>query len=89
MLEQRSFECNVGDRKLVIESGKLAGQANASVIVRYGETVALVFPTGWAMHALHQLIAFGREFHEIGTPLLVLLLYGVVFSIAGARLLRV
>jgi hypothetical protein len=41
------------------------------------------------MHALHQLIAFGREFHEIGTPLLVLLFYGVVFSIAGARLLRV
>jgi hypothetical protein len=35
------------------------------------------------------LIAFGREFHEIGAPLLVLLFYGVVFSIAGARLLRV
>ncbi len=42
MLEQRSFECNVGDRNLVIESGKLAGQANASVTVRYGETVVLV-----------------------------------------------
>jgi ABC-type multidrug transport system permease subunit len=59
------------------------------VVSRPLQRLALVFPTGWAMHALHQLIAFGREFHEIGTPLLVLLLYGVVFSIAGARLLRV
>jgi ABC-type multidrug transport system permease subunit len=59
------------------------------VVSRPLQRLALVFPTGWAMHALHQLIAFGREFHEIGTPLLVLLFYGVVFSIAGARLLRV
>jgi ABC-type multidrug transport system permease subunit len=59
------------------------------VVSRPLQRLALVFPTGWAMHALHQLIAFGREFHEIGAPLLVLLFYGVVFSIAGARLLRV
>ena len=42
MLEERSFECNVGGRNLVIESGKLAGQASASVTIRYGETVVLV-----------------------------------------------
>lgn len=42
MLENQSFECNIGGRKLIIESGKLAGQARAAVTVRYGETVVLV-----------------------------------------------
>ncbi|MFA5316839.1 MAG: polyribonucleotide nucleotidyltransferase [Dehalococcoidales bacterium] len=42
MLENQSFECIVGDRKFIIESGKLAGQASASVTIRYGETVVLV-----------------------------------------------
>ncbi|MFH0942521.1 MAG: polyribonucleotide nucleotidyltransferase [Chloroflexota bacterium] len=42
MLENRSFECNIGGRSLIIESGKLAGQASASVTIRYGETVVLV-----------------------------------------------
>jgi len=59
------------------------------VVSRPLQRLALAFPTGWAMHALHQLIAFGREFHELGTPLGVLLGFGLVFSIAGARLLRV
>ena len=38
----QSFECELGGRKLVIETGKLAGQANAAVTVRYGETIILV-----------------------------------------------
>jgi len=42
LLENQSFECNIGGRKLIIESGKLAGQASASVTIRYGETVVLV-----------------------------------------------
>ena len=42
MLTTQSFECEVGGRKLVIETGKLAGQATAAVTVRYGETVVLV-----------------------------------------------
>jgi len=36
------FECMVGDRPLVIESGKLANQAGGAVTVRYGDTVVLV-----------------------------------------------
>ena len=32
----------IGDRELTIETGKLAKQADGSVIVRYGETVVLV-----------------------------------------------
>ena len=38
----QSFKCNVGDRDLVIESGKLAQQADSAVVVRYGDTVVLV-----------------------------------------------
>jgi len=37
-----SFECTVGDRQLVVETGKLANQANAAVTIRYGDTVLLV-----------------------------------------------
>lgn len=40
-----SFEMDFGDRKLVIETGELAGQANGSVLVRYGDTVVLVTAT--------------------------------------------
>ncbi|MEE8413770.1 MAG: polyribonucleotide nucleotidyltransferase [Dehalococcoidales bacterium] len=42
MIEHRSFECEIGGRKLVIETGKLAGQANAAVTVQYGDSVVLV-----------------------------------------------
>jgi len=37
-----SFECTIGGRNLIIETGKLAKQANAAVTVRYGDTVVLV-----------------------------------------------
>jgi len=36
------FECEVGGRRLIIETGKLAGQAEGAVTVRYGDTVVLV-----------------------------------------------
>lgn len=35
------YEKEIGGRKLIIETGKLAQQANASVLVQYGETVVL------------------------------------------------
>jgi polyribonucleotide nucleotidyltransferase len=41
-LESLSFRGDIGGRSLVIETGKLAGQANAAVTVSYGETVVLV-----------------------------------------------
>ena len=37
-----SFERTIGDRKLTVETGNLAGQANGAVTVRYGDTVVLV-----------------------------------------------
>ncbi len=41
-MEQQSFSCELAGRTLAIETGKLAQQADSSVIVRYGETVVLV-----------------------------------------------
>jgi len=42
LLSPRSFECEVGGRKLIIETGKLAGQAAGAVTVHYGDSVVLV-----------------------------------------------
>ena len=41
----RTFEMDLGGRKLVIENGKMAKQANGAVLVRYGDTVVLVCAT--------------------------------------------
>ena len=42
MVETQSLACRVGARSLIIETGKLAGQASSAVTVRYGDTVVLV-----------------------------------------------
>ncbi|MGD9117737.1 MAG: polyribonucleotide nucleotidyltransferase, partial [Dehalococcoidia bacterium] len=42
MITPDSFECEVGGRKLIIDTGKLAGQADGAVTARYGDTVVLV-----------------------------------------------
>jgi len=41
-LTSKSFEREIGGRRLVIETGKLAGQANGAVTVSYGDSVVLV-----------------------------------------------
>jgi len=41
-MESQSFECKVAGRSLIIDTGKLAGQASGAVMVRYGDTVVLV-----------------------------------------------
>lgn len=38
----QTVECLVGGQPLVIETGKLAGQADGAVTVRYGDTIVLV-----------------------------------------------
>jgi polyribonucleotide nucleotidyltransferase len=40
-MEPKKFETEISGRKLMIETGLLAGQANASVTVRYGDTLVL------------------------------------------------
>jgi polyribonucleotide nucleotidyltransferase len=42
LLNPQTFVGNVGGRSLIIETGKLAGQASGAVTVRYGDTVVLV-----------------------------------------------
>ena len=42
MTEYQSFQCEIGGRNLIIDTGKLARQAGAAVTVRYGDTVVLV-----------------------------------------------
>ena len=44
----QSFEMQVGGRPLIIEQGKMAKQANGSVLVRYGDTAVLVAATASA-----------------------------------------
>ena len=41
----RTFETEVAGRKLVIETGKMAGLANGACLVRYGETEVLCTAT--------------------------------------------
>jgi len=42
MVKFQSFQCEVGGRNLIIDTGKLAEQAGGAVTVRYGDTVVLV-----------------------------------------------
>ncbi len=44
----QSFEIEVGGRKLIVENGKMAKQANGAVLVRYGDTAVLVAVTSSA-----------------------------------------
>ena len=44
----QSFETELGGRKLIVENGKMAKQANGAVLVRYGDTVVLVAVTSSA-----------------------------------------
>ena len=38
----KTYETELAGRKITFETGKMAGLANGSVLVRYGETVVLV-----------------------------------------------
>lgn len=46
MNESKIFRTPFGDGEIVIETGKLAGQANGAVTVRHGDTVILATATG-------------------------------------------
>jgi ABC-type multidrug transport system permease subunit len=53
------------------------------------KTVALVFPSGWAMRTLHGVVSFGQALGEMRTNLLALVAFGTVFGILASRSLRV
>ena len=44
-MELKEFSMELGGRPITIETGRVAGQANGAVMVRYGETVVLVTAT--------------------------------------------
>lgn len=60
----------------------------SEVVPRWLWNAAHVFPTAWAMDALHGLISFGRGAGSVVVPSLVLVGFGVVFATVGARTLR-
>ena len=46
MLKMHTYSMELGGRTLTIETGKIAKQANGSVLVRYGDTAVVVATTG-------------------------------------------
>jgi ABC-type multidrug transport system permease subunit len=53
------------------------------------QKVAFLFPTGWAMTALHGVISFGRGLGSVLPALGVLLGFAAAFTVAAVRTLRV
>jgi len=51
-------------------------------------TVAHALPTTWAMNAFHSLISFGYGIEAVLIPSAVLLGFAALFTLAGARVLR-
>ncbi len=47
-------------------------------------TIAEFLPTGWALHALHQLISFGGGFADIVRPVATLAIFGVAANALAA-----
>jgi ABC-type Na+ efflux pump permease subunit len=60
----------------------------SEIMPRWLWKAAHVFPTAWAMDAFHALISFGRGLEAVLLPAAVLLAFGAVFSLLGARFLR-
>jgi ABC-type Na+ efflux pump permease subunit len=52
------------------------------------QTLAMAFPTGWAMRALHGVISFGRGLDGVIVPLAVLLVFSAAFTALAVRSLR-
>ena len=52
------------------------------------QKLAMLFPTGWAMRALHGVISFGESLPGVAVPIAVLALYGLAFAAIAARVLR-
>jgi ABC-type multidrug transport system permease subunit len=59
------------------------------IVSRPLQRLALIFPTGWAMRALHGTISFGQSLQGVLLPLAVLLGFALVFSLIAARSLRI
>ncbi len=59
------------------------------VVSRPLQLLSFAFPTGWAMSALHDVVAFGHGAAAVVPEVAVLLAVGVAATVAGIRWLRV
>ena len=53
------------------------------------QTAGHIFPTAWMMDGLHELVSFGKGLDAVGFEMAILLTFGLVFALLGARLLKV
>jgi len=53
------------------------------------QTAGHIFPTAWMMDALHELVSFGKGLDAVVPEMLILLVYGLVFGLLGARFLKI
>ena len=58
------------------------------VVPDVAKRIGSIFPTAWAMSALHQLISFGAGFEQITDELFLLSLFTVISTLAAGRFLR-
>ncbi len=59
------------------------------VMPEWLQAAAHALPTAWAMDGFHALISFGRGVEGVAVPSLVLVGFGVLFAVLGARFLKV
>ena len=59
------------------------------VVPGWMRNVGHVSPAAWALDGFHSLISYGAGWEAILVPCLVLLGYALVFTLIGARFLRV
>ena len=52
-------------------------------------TAGHIFPTAWMMDGMHQLVSFGNGVEAILPYAAILLGYGLVFGLLGARFLKI
>lgn len=57
----------------------------SEIMPEWLRAAAHVFPTAWAMDGFHALISFGRSGRAVLGPCAALLLFGIVFSLWGAK----
>ncbi|TWT82540.1 ABC-2 family transporter protein [Planctomycetes bacterium CA13] len=58
------------------------------IVPDFARQIGGLFPTAWAMDAMHQLISFGGGLPEIINPLLLITLFAVTTSVLAAKVLR-
>jgi ABC-type multidrug transport system permease subunit len=59
------------------------------VVPSWLRTAGHIFPTAWMMDGLHELISFGRGVDAVLLEASILLGYGVLFGLLGARFLKI